>query len=106
MYVRRSIKGDIMFRVEIYFKPDLDDLAKYCAAADEIFAARNMPCIHRGDSERVYGDNGDPKDICVLYAAVGQMRRTPWLVQGIRDAYFDNGQNRDTLMTNFFKAAR
>ncbi len=94
-----------MFRVEIDFKPELSDVSKYCAAADEIFAGYNMPCIHSGNDSRVYGDNGDPKDFGTLYAAVNKIKHTPWIVKGIRDAHFDNGRNRDTLMTNFFKAA-
>ena len=94
-----------MFRVEISFKPELGDMTKYLAATDEIFAHYKMPCIHAGESERVYGDSGDPKDIGILYAAVNKMRLTPWIVPAIRDAYFDNGQTRDTLMTNFFKGA-
>ncbi len=94
-----------MFRVEIEFKPELKDVTKYCSAVDDIFAERNMPCIQRSDTKRVYGDNGNPKDFGVLYAAVGAIRRTPWIVDGIHDAHFDNGSHRDTLMTNFFKPA-
>ena len=92
-----------MFRVEIMFKPELNNISKYLAATDEIFESYRMPCIHSGKYDRVYGDNGDPKDIGILYAAVGKIRHTPWIVQGIRDAYFDNGRTRDTLMTNFFR---
>ena len=92
-----------MFRVEISFKPETNDISKYLAATDEIFAHYRMPCIRSGENERIYGDNGDPKDIGTLYAAVGKIKRTPWIVQGILDAHFDNGQTRDTLMTNFFK---
>jgi len=94
-----------VFRVEIDFKPELSDVAKYCIATDEIFAKYNMPCIHRGDSSRIYGDTGNPRDIGVLYSAVANVSDVPWIVQGIRDAHFDNGRNRDTLMTNFFKGA-
>ena len=94
-----------LFRVEISFKPELNDVSKYIDATDEIFAHYKMPCIHSGANERVYGDNGDMKDIGTLYAAVNKMRLTPWIVPAIRDAYFDNGQTRDTLMTNFFKSA-
>ena len=94
-----------MFRVEIDFKPELIDVAKYCAAVDEIFAVNNMPCIQRGEYSRVYGDNGNPKDFGILYSAVDKIRHTPWIVKGIQDAHFDNGRNRDTLMTNFFKGA-
>ena len=94
-----------MFHVEISFKPELSDVSKYLDATDEIFAQYKMPCIHSGDNERVYGDNGDPKDIGILYSAVGKIKHTPWIVQGIRDAYFDNGYRRETLMTNFFKGA-
>jgi len=94
-----------MFRVEISFKPELSDVAKYSAATDEIFARYKMPCVHRDTASRVYGDAGCPKDIGILYAAVGKIKRTPWIVHGIRDAYFDNGISRDTLMTNFFKSA-
>jgi hypothetical protein len=92
----------IRFRVEITFKPELSDVSKYCAAADEIFERYKMPCVYMTDNERVYGDNGNPKDIGTLYAAVNKMRLTPWIVTGIQDAYFDNGHDRDTLMTNFF----
>ena len=92
-----------MFRVEIDFKPDLSDVSKYCAAVDEIFAQRNMPCVHREDYARVYGDNGNPRDIGKLYNCVSKIRHTPWIVKGIHDAHFDNGNTRDTLMTNFFK---
>jgi hypothetical protein len=94
-----------MFRVEIEFKPDLDDIARYTSACDEIFADLNMPCIDKSHISRVYGDNGNPKDIGILYRGVGKISRTPWIVQGIYDAHFDNGHNRDTLMTNFFEAA-
>ena len=94
-----------MFRVEIDFKPELNDVAEYCAAVDELFAQRNMPCIHRGDYTRVYGDNGNSKDIGTLYLVVDKIRHTPWIVKGIHDAHFDNGRTRDTLMTNFFKEA-
>ena len=94
-----------MFRVEIDFKPELSDVDRYCFATDEIFAKYNMPCIHRGNSSRIYGDTGNPKDFGTLYAAVNKVRLSPWIVQGIRDAHFDNGRNRDTLMTNFFKEA-
>ncbi len=94
-----------MFRVEIDFKPDLDDVSKYCAAVDEIFAERKMPCIHYGERARVYGDNGDPKDFGTLYAAVNKIKHTPWIVKGISDAHFYNGRSKETLMTNFFRAA-
>ena len=94
-----------MFRVEIAFNPELSDISKYGAATDEIFARYKMPCIHRDTVSRVYGDNGNPKDIGTLYAAVGKIKHTPWIVHGIRDAYFDNGRSRDTLMTNFFRRA-
>ena len=94
-----------MFRVEIEFRPDLDDVSKYCEAVDTIFVERKMPCIERSDRERVYGDSGNPKDFGALYACVAKIKRTPWIVKGIRDAHFDNGQRRETLMTNFFKAA-
>jgi len=98
--------GERMFRVEIMFKPELNklnDISKYLVATDEIFAHYKMPCIHNGEHERVYGDTGDPKDIGILYAAVNKVRLTPWIIPAIRDAYFDNGRTRDTLMTNFFK---
>jgi len=94
-----------MFRVEIDFKPELNNVAEYLTAVDELFAKRNMPCIHRGDYSRVYGDSGNPKDIGILYLAVSDIKQTPWIVKGIRDAHFDNGRTRDTLMTNFFKGA-
>jgi hypothetical protein len=94
-----------MFRVEITFKPELSDVSKYCAAADDIFARYKMPCIHSGENERVYGDTGNPKDFGTLYAAVNKIRLTPWIVSGIQDAYFDNGHDRDTLMTSFFENA-
>ena len=94
-----------MFRVEIDFKPELSDVSKYCAAVDEIFEQHKMPCLHRTDSTRVYGDSGSPKDIGILYRAVGKVSDTPWIVRGIHDAHFDNGRTRDTLMTNFFKEA-
>ena len=94
-----------MFRVEIDFKPELDDVDRYCEAVDEIFEGRNMPCLHRGEYSRVYGDTGNPKDFGILYSAVSRVKHSPWIVKGIRDAHFDNGRTRDTLMTNFFKAA-
>jgi hypothetical protein len=94
-----------MFRVELEFKPGLEDISKHLAAVDEIFAGYNMPCVRRGGSSRAYGDNGDPKDIGTLYAAVNKIKHTPWIVKGIHDAHFDNGSTRETLMTNFFRAA-
>ncbi|MDR2087903.1 MAG: hypothetical protein LBP73_00930 [Clostridiales Family XIII bacterium] len=98
-------EGFVIFRVEIVFKPDLDDVSKYTAATDAIFAGLKMPCLHSTEIERVYGDAGNPKDIGILYAAVNKIRLTPWIVPGINDAYFDNGRTRDTLMTNFFASA-
>ena len=91
-----------MFQVEIYFK-DLPDVAKYCSAADEIFARYELPCVVGGANERVYVDNGDPKDFGRLYAAIGKISDISWIVKGIKDAYFNNGRSRDTLMTSFFK---
>ncbi len=104
-YAHKKRARITLFRVEIEFRPDLEDVAKYCEAVDTIFAERKMPCIYSGDRERVYSDNGSPKDFGTLYACVSKIKRTPWIVKGIRDAHFDNGMNRDTLMTNFFKAA-
>jgi hypothetical protein len=91
------------FKVEIYFNPEAENLAEVCAATDEIFSRYKMPCLVREDNCRIYGDNGDPKDFGRLYAAIARASHNSVIVNAINDGYFDRGDRRDTLMTNFFE---
>ena len=93
------------FKVEIYFDPTAENLADICAETDEIFSKYNMPCLVSGNDSRIYTDRGDPKDFGKLYGAIIKMSDKSYIVNAISDGYFDRGDRRDTLMTNFFEKA-